>query len=166
MLPPYIHRHIGRARMTERPGRNLGLDLVRVTEAAALAAARWVGRGQKEAGDGAAVEAMRLVLATTDMDGVVVIGEGAKDEAPMLYNGEEVGNKRGPRVDVAVDPVEGTNLLARGASDAIAVVGVAPRGTMWQPGPAFYMKKLVVSRAVAGALRREHLNAPARETLE
>lgn len=152
--------------MTEAPQRNLALELVRVTEAAALAAARWVGRGQKEAGDGAAVEAMRLVLATTDMDGVVVIGEGAKDEAPMLYNGEEIGNKRGPRVDVAVDPVEGTNLLARGASDAIAVVGVAPRGTMWQPGPAFYMKKLVVSRAVASALRREHLNAPARETLE
>lgn len=109
---------------------------------------------------------MRLVLATTEMNGVVVIGEGAKDAAPMLYNGEGVGNGRGPRVDVAVDPVEGTNLLARGAPDAIAVVGVAPRGTMWEPGPAFYMKKLVVSRAVASALRREHLNAPARETLE
>ena len=141
------------------------MELVRVTEAAALAAARWDGRGQKEAGDGAAVEAMRLVLATVEMNGVVVIGEGAKDEAPMLYDGEVVGNGRGPRVDVAIDPVEGTNLLARGAPDAIAVVGVAPRGTMWEPGPAFYMNKLVVSRAVAPLLRREHLNAPARETL-
>jgi fructose-1,6-bisphosphatase II len=152
--------------MTEAPQRNLALELVRVTEAAALAAARWVGRGQKEAGDGAAVEAMRLVLATTEMDGIVVIGEGAKDEAPMLYSGEAIGNGRGPRVDVAVDPVEGTNLLARGAPDAIAVVGVAPRGTMWEPGPAFYMKKLVVSRVVAPTLRREHLNGPIRETLE
>ena len=151
--------------MTEAPQRNLAMELVRVTEAAALAAARWVGRGQKEAGDGAAVEAMRLVLATVEMNGVVVIGEGAKDEAPMLYDGEVVGNGRGPRVDVAIDPVEGTNLLARGAPDAIAVVGVAPRGTMWEPGPAFYMNKLVVSRAVAPLLRREHLNAPARETL-
>src|SRR5215203_6070520 len=102
-----------------------------MTEAPALAAARWVGRGQKEQGDGAAVEAMRLVLATTEMDGVVVIGEGEKDNAPMLFNGESVGNGHGPKVDVAVDPVEGTNLLARGAPDAIAVVGVSPRGTMW-----------------------------------
>jgi fructose-1,6-bisphosphatase II len=126
--------------MSEAPQRNLALDLVRVTEAAALAAARWVGRGEKEKGDGAAVEAMRLVLATTEMNGVVVIGEGEKDEAPMLYSGEAIGNGRGPIVDVAVDPVEGTNLLARGAPDAISVVGVAPRGTMWQPGPAFYME--------------------------
>lgn len=152
--------------MTEAPQRNLALELVRVTEAAALAAARWVGRGQKELGDAAAVEAMRLVLATTEMDGLVVIGEGEKDEAPMLFNGERIGNGRGPRVDVAVDPVEGTNLLARGAPDAIAVVGVAPRGTMWEPGPAFYMNKLVVSRAVAPHLAPHHLNAPVRETLQ
>ncbi|HVH13064.1 MAG TPA: fructose-bisphosphatase class II, partial [Longimicrobium sp.] len=125
--------------MSETPGRNLALDLVRVTEAAALAAARWVGRGDKEAGDGAAVEAMRLVLSNTDMDGVVVIGEGAKDAAPMLYNGERVGSGAGRQMDVAVDPVEGTTLLARGAPDALSVVGVAPRGTMWSPGPAFYM---------------------------
>jgi fructose-1,6-bisphosphatase II len=138
----------------ERPTRNLALELVRVTEAAALAAARWVGRGDKEAGDGAAVEAMRLVLSNTEMDGVVVIGEGAKDRAPMLYDGEPVGTGRGPAVDVAVDPVEGTSLLARGAPDAIAVVGVAPRGTMWSPGPAFYMEKLVVGPASRGAWRR------------
>ena len=152
--------------MSEAPQRNLALELVRVTEAAALAAARWVGRGQKEAGDDAAVEAMRLVLSTTEMDGIVVIGEGAKDDAPMLYNGEAIGNGRGPRVDVAVDPVEGTNLLARGAPDAIAVVGVAPRGTMWHPGPAYYMNKLVVSRAVAPSLKPEHLNAPVRTVLD
>ena len=151
--------------MAERPGRNLGLDLVRVTEAAALAAARWVGRGDREAGDGAAVHAMRLVLATTEMDGVVVIGEGAKDRAPMLYDGEPVGTGRGPAVDVAVDPVEGTALLARGAPDAIAVVGVAPRGTMWSPGPAFYMEKLVVGPAARAAMRPEWLDAPVAEVL-
>lgn len=152
--------------MSERPQRNLALELVRVTEAAALAAARWVGRGDKETADGAAVEAMRLMLATTEMDGVVVIGEGAKDEAPMLYIGERVGNGGGPRVDVAVDPVEGTNLLARGATDALSVIGVAPRGTMWSPGPAFYMNKLVVGREAANVLQPEHMNAPVRETLD
>ena len=151
--------------MSEAPQRNLALDLVRVTEAAALAAARWVGRGEKEQGDGAAVEAMRLVLATTEMNGVVVIGEGAKDEAPMLYDGERVGNGHGPSVDVAVDPVEGTNLLARGAPDAISVVGVAPRGTMWTPGPAFYMKKLVVASDVAPVMTAKQLNAPIAKTL-
>jgi fructose-1,6-bisphosphatase II len=151
--------------MSEAPQRNLALDLVRVTEAAALAAARWVGRGEKEAGDGAAVEAMRLVLATTEMNGVVVIGEGAKDEAPMLYDGEKVGNGHGPSVDVAVDPVEGTNLLARGAPDAISVVGVAPRGTMWKPGPAFYMKKLVVASDVAPVMTSKQMNAPVSKTL-
>ena len=151
--------------MSETPGRNLALDLVRVTEAGALAAARWVGRGDKEAGDGAAVEAMRLVLASTELDGVVVIGEGAKDHAPMLYNGEHVGSGRGPKVDVAVDPVEGTTLLARGAPDAIAVVGVSPRGTMWSPGPAYYMEKLVVGPAAASALQPEMLDAPVEEVL-
>jgi fructose-1,6-bisphosphatase II len=151
--------------MSERPGRNLGLDLVRVTEAAALAAARWTGRGDKEAGDGAAVQAMRRVLSTTEMDGVVVIGEGAKDHAPMLYDGERVGTGRGPAVDVAVDPVEGTSLLARGAPDAIAVLAVAPRGTMWSPGPAFYMEKLVVGTAAHAAMRPAWLDAPVARVL-
>jgi fructose-1,6-bisphosphatase II len=151
----------GDVQMSETPGRNLALDLVRVTEAAALAAARWVGRGDKEAGDGAAVEAMRLVLSTSDLDGVVVIGEGAKDHAPMLYNGEAVGSGSGRRVD----PVEGTTLLARGAPDAISVVGVAPRGTMWSPGPAYYMDKLVVGPEAAPLLRPEMLDAPIAEVL-
>jgi fructose-1,6-bisphosphatase II len=145
--------------------RNLALELVRVTEAAALAAARWTGRSDKKAGDGAAVEAMRRVLATAEMDGVVVIGEGAKDEAPMLYQGESLGNGRGPQVDVAVDPVEGTSLLARGQPDSIAVIGVAPRGTMWAPGPAFYMSKLVVGRQAREALRPELLDAPPQRVL-
>ncbi|HEU4453650.1 MAG TPA: class II fructose-bisphosphatase [Longimicrobium sp.] len=149
--------------MSEAPGPDLALELVRVTEAAALAAARWAGRGDRDAGDGAAVEAMRLVLSTADMDGVVVIGEGAKDEAPMLYDGERVGSGRGPAVDVAVDPVEGTSLLARGAPDAISVIGVAPRGAMWSPGPAFYMEKLVVGRDAAEAVHPGLLDAPVAE---
>jgi fructose-1,6-bisphosphatase II len=130
--------------MSEQPDRNIALELVRATEAAALAAARWVGRGQKEAGDQAAVDALRLLLGTVRMDGIIVIGEGEKDEAPMLYSGERVGNGHGPQVDVAVDPVEGTNLLAKGIANSIAIVGLAPRGSMWDPGPAFYMNKLVV----------------------
>ena len=128
----------------EAPQRNLALDLVRVTEAAALASARWLGKGDKNAGDGAAVDAMRLFFNSMDIDGTVIIGEGEKDEAPMLYNGEKVGTGNGPAVDVAVDPVEGTNLLAGGRPNAIAVVGVAPAGTMFDPGPSFYMQKLVV----------------------
>jgi len=128
----------------EAPQRNLALDLVRVTEAAALASARWLGKGDKNAGDGAAVDAMRLFFNSMDIDGTVIIGEGEKDEAPMLYNGEKVGNGKGPAVDVAVDPVEGTNLLAYGRPNAIAVVGLAPAGTMFNPGPSYYMKKLVV----------------------
>lgn len=151
--------------MSESPSRNLALELVRVTEAAALAAGPWMGRGQKEAGDGTAVEAMRLMLSTVDMNGRVVIGEGEKDEAPMLFNGESVGNGSGPMVDVAVDPVEGTALLAHGRPDAISVVGVAPRGTLWSPGPAFYMNKLVVGREAREALCPEGLNAPVVETL-
>jgi fructose-1,6-bisphosphatase II len=151
--------------MSENPNRNLALELARVTEAAALAAGHWVGRGQKEAGDGAAVEAMRLMLSTIDMEGVVVIGEGAKDEAPMLFDGEKVGNGFGPAVDVAVDPVEGTSLLAYGRPDAISVVGVAPRGTMWSPGPGFYMNKLVVGRAARSAIHAGSLSAPVKETL-
>ena len=124
------------------PDRNLAMELVRVTEAAAMAAGRWVGKGQKESADQAAVDAMRLMLDTVAMDGVVVIGEGEKDEAPMLYNGEVLGNRQGPKVDVAVDPLEGTNLTARGAPGAIAVVALAERGTMFFPGAAVYMDKI------------------------
>ncbi|XPV76412.1 MAG: class II fructose-bisphosphatase [Desulfovibrio sp.] len=131
----------------EAPQRNLALDLVRVTEAAALSSARWLGRGEKESGDQAAVDAMRLCFNTLDIQGRVIIGEGEKDEAPMLYNKEELGTGRGPAVDVAVDPVEGTNLLAYGRPNAISVVGVAPAGSMFDPGPSYYMKKLVVPSA-------------------
>lgn len=149
----------------EIPNRNLALELVRVTEAAALASSHWMGRGQKEAGDGAAVEAMRLILGTVEIEGVVVIGEGAKDEAPMLYDGEKIGNGFGPAVDVAVDPIEGTALLAYGRPDAISVVAIAPRRTMWQPGPAYYMNKLVVGRDARAALHPGLLAAPVPETL-
>jgi fructose-1,6-bisphosphatase II len=125
-----------------RPDRNLALELVRVTEAAALGAARWIGRGEKESADQAAVDAMRMMLDTVTMDGVVVIGEGEKDEAPMLFNGEEVGSGDGPQVDVAVDPLEGTRLTALGQPNAIAVIAVAERGTMFFPGVAVYMDKI------------------------
>jgi fructose-1,6-bisphosphatase II len=134
------------------PDRNLALDLVRVTEAAALAAGRWIGRGNKESADKAAVDAMRLMLGTVDMDGIVVIGEGEKDEAPMLFNGEEVGNRQGPRVDVAVDPLEGTRLTALGMPNAIAVVAVAERDTMFFPGAAVYMDKICGGPAIADVL--------------
>jgi fructose-1,6-bisphosphatase II len=127
-----------------RPDRNLALELVRVTEAAAMAAARWIGRGDKEAADQAAVDAMREMLDTVQMDGVVVIGEGEKDEAPMLFNGERVGSGSGPEVDVAVDPLEGTRLTALGQPNAIAVIAVAERGTMFFPGAALYMEKIAV----------------------
>jgi fructose-1,6-bisphosphatase II len=132
------------------PDRNLGLDLMRVTEAAALAAGRWAGRGDKEGGDGAAVDAMREVIASVPMRGVVVIGEGEKDEAPMLYNGEQVGDGTGPEVDIAVDPVDGTTLLANGMPNAIAVLAAADRGSMYDPSAVFYMNKLVCAGAVAG----------------
>ena len=132
--------------MVEAPEKNLALDIVRITEAAALASARWLGRGDKEAGDGAAVDAMRVSFATLSIDGLVIIGEGEKDNAPMLFNGEKVGKGCGPSLDVAVDPVEGTNLLAYGRPNAISVVGVAPRGSMFNPGPSYYMQKLVVAR--------------------
>jgi len=138
--------------MTDRVFRNLGMELVRVTEAAALSAARFMGTGDKEAGDGAAVDAMRAVLQAIDMDGIVVIGEGEKDEAPMLYNGERVGNGSPPAVDVAVDPVEGTRLLAFGRPNSIAVIAVAPRGSFWEPGPSLYMDKIVVEKAAAAAI--------------
>jgi len=126
------------------PDRNLALDLVRVTEAAALSSSRWLGRGDKNAGDQAAVDAMRLSFNTLPIDGTIIIGEGEKDEAPMLYNGEHVGNGQGLAMDVAVDPVEGTNLLAYGRPNAISVIGLAPKGSMFLPGPSFYMRKLVV----------------------
>jgi len=141
--------------MSEIPDRNLGLELVRATEAAALSAARWVGRGEKEAGDGAAVEAMRVLLRTVEMDGTVVIGEGEKDRAPMLFTGERVGTGRGPSVDVAVDPVEGTNLLARGLPNAIAIVGLAPRGAMRDLARSYYMEKIVVGPEAAGHIDLE-----------
>ncbi|MBO4336305.1 MAG: class II fructose-bisphosphatase [Desulfovibrio sp.] len=130
--------------MAEAPERNLAMDIVRITEAAALASARWLGRGDKNAGDGAAVEAMRNSFSSLNIDGTVVIGEGEKDKAPMLANGERVGTGSGPKLDVAVDPVEGTNLLAYGRPNAISVIGVAPKGSMFNPGPSFYMRKLVV----------------------
>jgi fructose-1,6-bisphosphatase II len=126
------------------PDRNIAMELVRVTEAGAMAAARWIGRGEKEKADQAAVDAMRFVLDSVSMRGVVVIGEGEKDEAPMLYNGEEVGNGEGPEVDVAVDPLEGTRLTALGQQGAISVIAVAERGTMLFPGAAFYMEKIAV----------------------
>ncbi len=146
----------------ETPDRNLALDLVRVTEAAALSAGRWLGRGDKNAGDEAAVEAMRLFFKTVDVKGTIIIGEGEKDDAPMLFNGERVGSGKGPAVDVAVDPVEGTNLLASGRPNAIAVVGLTPAGEMYDPGPSFYMRKLVVPPEAADSV---DLDAPVGDNL-
>ncbi len=134
------------------PDRNLGLELMRVTEAAAMAAGRWVGRGDKEGGDQAAVDAMRYSIGSVSMQGVVVIGEGEKDEAPMLYNGEEVGDGTGPAYDIAVDPVDGTTLLAKGIPNAIAVMAASDRGSMYDPHAVFYMEKLVTGPAAAGAV--------------
>jgi fructose-1,6-bisphosphatase II len=134
------------------PDRNLALELVRVTEAAALAAARWVGKGEKESADGAAVDAMRLLLETVPMDGIVVIGEGEKDEAPMLYNGERIGDGSPPEVDIAVDPLEGTTLTARGMPSALAVIALSERGTMFDPGPCVYMEKIAGSSGIADCL--------------
>ena len=148
--------------MAEAPEKNLALDIVRITEAAALASARWLGRGDKEAGDGAAVDAMRVSFATLSIDGLVIIGEGEKDNAPMLFNGEKVGKGCGPSLDVAVDPVEGTNLLAYGRPNAISVVGVAPRGSMFNPGPSYYMQKLVVPREARNVV---DLDAPVKVNL-
>lgn len=134
------------------PTRNLALELVRVTEAAALASGRFMGRGEKEAADGAAVTAMRIVLETIDMNGIIVIGEGEKDNAPMLYNGENVGNGSGLDFDVAVDPIDGTRPLALGRSNSIATVAIAPRGTMFDPGPFVYMNKLAVGPEAKGVI--------------
>jgi fructose-1,6-bisphosphatase II len=144
------------------PDRNLALELVRVTEAAAIAAGRFMGRGDKERVDQAAVDAMRPVLASIAMNGIVVIGEGEKDEAPMLYNGEEVGNGSPPAVDIAVDPVDGTTLTAKALPDALAVLAVAERGSMFDPGPCVYMEKLAVAGDVVGAV---DLEAPIEDNL-
>jgi fructose-1,6-bisphosphatase II len=146
-----------------RPDRNLALELVRVTEAAALAAARLSGMGDKIAADQAAVDAMRLVLDTVHMDGLVVIGEGEKDEAPMLYNGEQIGDGSPPSVDIAVDPLEGTTLCAKGMPNAISVIALSPRGTMFDPGPCVYMEKLAGASEVADLL---DLDRPIGETIE
>ena len=132
--------------------RNLALDLVRVTEAAAMAAGRWVGRGDKDGGDGAAVDAMRMLINSVPMRGVVVIGEGEKDQAPMLYNGEHVGDGSGPEVDVAVDPIDGTTLMSKGMPNALAVLAVAERGAMFDPSAVFYMEKLAVGPDCADAI--------------
>ena len=137
------------------PTHNLALDLVRTTEAAALAAARWVGRGDKNAADQAAVDAMRLFFNAVHMDGIVVIGEGEKDQAPMLYNGERLGTGNPPVVDVAVDPIDGTRLVARGEANALSVVAVAERGAMFNPGPCVYMEKIATGRE-AGVCDRHH----------
>ncbi|MDD4951353.1 MAG: class II fructose-bisphosphatase [Desulfovibrionaceae bacterium] len=146
----------------EAPQRNLALDMVRVTEAAALASGRWLGKGDKDAGDKAAVDAMRLCFNSLRISGTIIIGEGEKDQAPMLYNGEKIG-AGGLAVDVAVDPVEGTNLLAFGRPNAISVVGVAPAGAMYDPGPSFYMQKLVVPPAAKDAA---DIEAPVAENLQ
>jgi fructose-1,6-bisphosphatase II len=147
----------------EVPDRNLALELVRVTESAALAAARWMGRGDKEAADQAAVDAMRLMLDTVPMDGVVVIGEGEKDHAPMLFNGEEIGNGEPPAVDVAVDPLEGTTLTSKGLNGALSVVALAERGTMFDPGPFVYMEKIAAGPEARDVL---DLDAPISDNLE
>jgi fructose-1,6-bisphosphatase II len=136
----------------ERPDRNLAMELVRVTESAALAAAQWVGRGDKIAADGAAVDAMRNVLDTVSMDGIVVIGEGEKDEAPMLFNGERVGNGSTPNTDVAVDPIDGTTLTSLGRGNALSVIAVSERGSMFNPGPCVYMDKIAVGPEAAHAI--------------
>jgi fructose-1,6-bisphosphatase II len=139
-------------RDTEVPDRNLALELVRVTEAAALAASRWMGRGDKEGADGAAVDAMRIVLETVPMDGVVIIGEGEKDEAPMLYNGERIGDGSPPACDIAVDPIDGTTLTSLGRGNALAVIAVSEQGSMFDPGPCVYMEKIAVGPEACGVI--------------
>jgi len=147
----------------ERPDRNLAIEIVRVTEAAAMSAARWQGRGDKESGDQAAVDAMRQVLDTVVMEGTIIIGEGEKDEAPMLFNGERVGTGQPPQVDLAVDPVDGTRLLAEGRPGAIAVLAAAPAGALFDPGPCVYMEKLVVGAEAADVV---DLDRPLAENLD
>lgn len=146
----------------DAPSRNLALELVRVTEAGAMAAGRYMGRGDKEGGDKAAVDAMRLMLSMIDIDGVVVIGEGEKDEAPMLFNGERLGTGKGPKVDIAVDPIDGTRLLALGRTNSIATVALAERGSMFNPGPMVYMYKMAVGPSAKGHI---DLEAPIADNL-
>ena len=146
----------------EHQFKNLALNLVRVSESAAIAACKFLGKGLKDEGDGAAVDAMRKAFETIDINGCVVIGEGEKDNAPMLYNGEKVGNGKGLELDLAIDPVEGTNLLALGRPNAISVVGACPAGAMYNPGPSYYMKKIVVPVAARNAVE---LDAPVEENL-
>ncbi|KRO43418.1 MAG: fructose 1,6-bisphosphatase, partial [Actinobacteria bacterium BACL2 MAG-120813-bin23] len=145
-----------------QPSRNLALELVRVTETAAIAASRWVGRGAKNDADQVAVDGMRKMINTVSMNGVIVIGEGEKDQAPMLFNGEEVGDGNGPSVDVAVDPIDGTTLTAKGMNNAISVIALAERGTMFDPTTVFYMKKLVVGPEAADVV---DITAPVKENL-
>ena len=147
---------------TQAPDRNLALELVRVTEAAALAAGRWLGKGDKNGADGAAVDAMRIILNSVSMEGVVVIGEGEKDEAPMLFNGEEIG-AGGPACDIAVDPIDGTTLTSLGRNNAISVIAIAERGTMFDPGPCVYMDKIAVGPEAADVI---DIDAPIKANLE
>jgi fructose-1,6-bisphosphatase II len=147
----------------QNPDRNLALELVRVTETAAIASAPWVGRGEKNLADQAAVEAMREMINTVDMSGVVVIGEGEKDDAPMLHNGEEVGNGLGPACDVAVDPIDGTSLTANGMNGAISVIALAPRGAMYDPSAVFYMNKIVTGPEAADVI---DINAPTKANIQ
>ena len=149
--------------MSQLPSRNLALELVRVTETAAIAASAWVGHGDKNAADKAAVDAMRKMISTVHMDGTVVIGEGEKDEAPMLFNGEQVGEGIGPKVDVAVDPIDGTTLTAKGMNNAIAVVALAERGAMFDPSAVFYMEKIVCGPEAAGKIE---IDAPVKVNLQ
>ena len=148
--------------MDSLPSRNLALELVRVTETAAIAASSWVGHGDKNAADKSAVDAMRQMISTVHMDGTVVIGEGEKDEAPMLFNGERVGEGSGPAVDVAVDPIDGTTLTAKGMNNAISVVALAERGAMFDPSAVFYMEKIVCGPEAAGKI---DITAPVKENL-
>ena len=145
------------------PDRNLAMELVRVTEAAALASGRWVGRGLKNEGDGAAVDAMRQLINSVEMNGVVVIGEGEKDEAPMLYNGEKVGTGEGPEMDIAVDPVDGTRLMAEGRPNAISVIAATERGAMFDPSAVFYMNKIAVGPEAKGKI---DINKSVKENIE
>src|SRR3712207_5432954 len=163
-LPDGSATHSGGSFSSDRPApdRNLAMELVRVTEAGAMAAGRWVGRGDKNGGDGAAVDAMRSLIGTVSMKGVVVIGEGEKDQAPMRFNGEQGGDGNGPECDVAVDPVDGTTLMAKGMPNAIAVMAVAERGAMYDPSAVFYMEKIAVGTAAADVV---DITAPVAENI-
>src|SRR5213595_1285018 len=147
----------------QRPDRNLAMELMRATEAAALAGGRWMGRGDKNAADGAAVEAMRVVLNSVSMDGIVVIGEGEKDEAPMLFNGEEIGDGSAPAMDIAVDPIDGTTLTSLGRGGAISVIAMSERGTMFDPGPCVYMEKIAAGPAASDVI---DIDAPVKTNLD